>query len=144
VANAGFGYIAADILGIRLYHEGKDLWGAERKDFQVGPWEYSLWLEANGFTHGKECGVFVKVTKRVWLYVMLMPLYHGIAVFDAEKANLAIDGGSSKDVKWLNGKSCEAVMKELMELGAVKKTFEYKQGKWVVEHDAKVFAGAGK
>jgi hypothetical protein len=135
MAGAGLLYIAADILGMRLYSKDKDLWGAERKDFQVGPWEFSLWLEANGQINGKECGVFVKVTKRVWLFVVLQPHNHSIVVFDA--------GELEKEPNELfTSRDVESVLFALGD--SVKKVFEYQRGKWIAVHDAKIFAGVGK
>jgi hypothetical protein len=116
---ANLHYLAADSLNMPLkFKEGK-IWGSQRKSFTLGPWTLDLFLHVRSDVVAKnECGLWVSLTKRLWLYLMIDKRGTRIAVFDAQEVGITLD--TTKDF------GGEAVGFTLASLGkAVKAVFQY-------------------
>jgi hypothetical protein len=90
---ANLHYLAADSLNMPLKFKDSKLWGNERKSFTLGPWNIDIWLHARSDVMGKnECSVWVSVTKRLWLYLMIdTKKGTRLAVFDAKECGITLD-----------------------------------------------------
>ena len=83
---SGLMYIAADTVGFPLHMKDSNLWGADRKSFELGPFRLSLWITVqSNIVEKKECGMFVVCSKRLNMYVFITPSHTRIAVFDRNK-----------------------------------------------------------
>ena len=118
-------FIAADILGITLYKKSDKSWGADRKNFKFGPWNFSIWLEVTSDTiEEKEYGYFLSFSKRIWGYLIISNKSEKLVIFDG------VEAGISKFNREKFG--CGKVEKTLEKLGSsVKAVFQYKDNFWV-------------
>jgi hypothetical protein len=84
-------YLAADTLGMQLFgNAAGKLWGAERQSFTLGPWNLDVWTEAHSdFNTLKECGVWVRVTDKLWLYCWVGLKRTLILVVDAKALGIS-------------------------------------------------------
>lgn len=101
---------------MQLFGKGDTVWGAGVKNFDFGPWGLHLWLEAKSdICNQKECGLWVSLTKRVWLYVMVTSRSTKLAVFDAGEFGITMENyknfgkSSLKDTLEELGSSVKAV-----------------------------------
>jgi hypothetical protein len=98
---ANLHYLAADSLNMALKFRDGKIWGNERKSFSLGPWNLDVWLHVRSDVVDKnECGLWVSLTKRLWLYLMIDKKGTRIVVFDAKKYGITLDsyqqfGGTS-------------------------------------------------
>jgi hypothetical protein len=98
---ANLHYLAADSLNMPLKFKDGQIWGNERKSFGLGPWNLDLFLHVRSDVVDKnECGLWVSLTKRVWMYLMIDKKGTRFAVFDAQEIGITLEnfrefGGTS-------------------------------------------------
>ena len=118
-------YLTADALNMTLQTKDDKVWGGDIRTFKFGPWSLNLWLHVESDICNKQnCSLWVRLTNRVWFYLMVTERSTKLAVFDAEEVGITLEnyekfGGSS--------------MKETLEqLGsAVKAMFEFTGDFWI-------------